>query len=246
VDAEQADNDLAVGRIIDYISHSNVWSTSAIFIEEDDAQYGVDHVDGHRSPGYVISPYVKQKVNPDGTGAGVTEDSTFYTQVNMTRTIEQILGLTPMNQFDLVASPMTTLFMNDPPAANFLAWSHLPNQVPLCYGVSGYTAPSNITPSLNTCSSASAAPAERHERHEKPEVKALRAGWIKMKAEVFAAKYHTPDSLDPDTVRHFDWYEATGFEVPFPGEKTVRPASDFTQPVKAKADVDDDDDGDDI
>ena len=101
-DAEQADNDLAVGRIIDYISHSHVWSTSAIFIEEDDAQNGVDHVDGHRSPGYIVSPYVVQN--------GPT-DHTYYTQVNMTRTIEQILGLPPMNQFDLVASPMRTDFV---------------------------------------------------------------------------------------------------------------------------------------
>ena len=54
-------------------------------------------------------------MNSDGTGSGVIEDSTFYTQVNMTRTIEQILGLTPMNQFDLVASPMSTLFINNPP-----------------------------------------------------------------------------------------------------------------------------------
>ena len=114
--AMQADNDLALGRFVDAISHSSIWSSSAIFIEEDDAQNGVDHVDGHRSPGYVVSPYVKQQVNSDGTGAGVTEDSTFYTQVNMTRTIEQILGLTPMNQFDLVASPMRTLFINNPPA----------------------------------------------------------------------------------------------------------------------------------
>ena len=91
-DAEQADNDLAVGRIIDYISNSNVWSSSAIFIEEDDAQNGVDHVDGHRSPGYIVSPYAVQ--------SGAT-DHTYYTQVNMTRTIEQILGLPPMNQFDL-------------------------------------------------------------------------------------------------------------------------------------------------
>ena len=59
-DAEQADNDLAIGRIIDYISHSNVWPSSAIFLEEDDAQNGVDHVDGHRSPGYIVSPYVVQ------------------------------------------------------------------------------------------------------------------------------------------------------------------------------------------
>jgi YVTN family beta-propeller protein len=232
--AEQADNDLAVGRIVDYISHSNVWSSSAIFIEEDDAQNGVDHVDGHRSPGYVVSPYVTQQVNADGTGAGVTEESTFYTQVNMTRTIEQILGLTPMNQNDLVASPMRTLFTNNPPKANFLPWSHVPNQTPLCYGVSGYVAPTNITPTLNTCSTATAA------LHDSPKVQALRAGWMKMKAQVFATRYHMPDSLDPDTVSHFDWYEATGFKVPFPGEKTVRPASDFKNVALTQAD----DDGD--
>ena len=63
--AEEADNDLAVGRIIDYISHSSVWPTSAIFIEEDDAQNGVDHVDGHRSPGYVVSPYAVQTNHAD-------------------------------------------------------------------------------------------------------------------------------------------------------------------------------------
>src|SRR5215831_21030925 len=126
--AEQADNDLAVGRIIDYISHSNVWSKSAIFIEEDDAQNGVDHVDGHRSPGYVISPYAVQN--------GST-DHTYYTQVNMTRTIEQILGLSPMNQFDLVASPMTTAFVQgQPPTSNFQPWTHVPNIVPLNQGVS--------------------------------------------------------------------------------------------------------------
>jgi YVTN family beta-propeller protein len=232
--AEEADNDLAVGRIVDYISHSNVWSTSAIFIEEDDAQNGVDHVDGHRSPGYVISPYVTQKVNSDGTGAGVTEESTFYTQVNLTRTIEQILGLKPMNQNDLVASPMKTLFVDNPPAQNFLPWTHVPNQTPLCYGVAGYSAPASITPSLNTCSSTTAA------LHDSPDVKALRAGWLKMKAQVFAVKYHIPDSLDPDTVSHFDWYEATGFKVPFPGEKKVRPASDFKLKVHAaSADLDD-------
>ena len=125
--AEQADNDLAVGRIIDYISHSPVWSTSAIFIEEDDAQNGVDHVDGHRSPGYIVSPYVKQ--------GGVT-DSTYYTQVNMTRTIEQILGLPPMNQFDLWASPMRTAFLvtGTPSSDNSLPWTHVPNIVPLYQG----------------------------------------------------------------------------------------------------------------
>jgi len=227
--AEEADNDLAVGRIVDYISHSNVWSSSAIFIEEDDAQNGVDHVDGHRSPGYVVSPYVPQQVNPDGTGAGATEEGTFYTQVNMTRTIEQILGVPPMNQNDLKASPMRTLFVDHPPKDNFLPWSHVANGVPLCYGVTNY-----LDPNGNPCPSAANAALQ-----DSPAVKALRAGWLKMKAEVFAAKYHTPDSLDPDTVSHYDWYDATGFKVPYPGEKTVRPASDFNRPAPAKADDDD-------
>ncbi len=227
--AEEADNDLAIGRIVDYISHSNVWSTSAIFIEEDDAQNGVDHVDGHRSPGYVVSPYVTQQVNPDGTGAGVTEEKTFYTQVNMTRTIEQILGLTPMNQNDLKASPMRTLFVDNPPANNFLPWTHVANGVPLCYGVSAY-----LDPNGNPCPTPASAALQ-----DSPAVKTLRAGWLNMKAEVFAAKYHTPDSLDPDTVSHYDWYDATGYKVPFPGEKTVRPASDFNRPAPAKADDDD-------
>ena len=230
--AMQADNDLALGRFVDAISHSSIWSSSAIFVEEDDAQTGVDHVDGHRSPGYVISPYVVQKVNADGTGAGVTEESTFYTQVNLTRTIEQILGLPPMNQNDLVASPMKTIFVDNPPAENFLPWTHVANGVPLCYGVAGYAAPANITPSLNTCASVVA-------RQESPAVRALRAGWQKKKAEIFAGRFHIPDSEDIDTVRHYDWYDATGYKVPFPGEKTVRPASAFSTKAPKTADLDD-------
>jgi YVTN family beta-propeller protein len=235
--AEQADNDLAIGRIVDSISHSSVWKDSAVFIEEDDAQDGVDHVDGHRSPGYVISPYVIQKVNADGTGASVNAESTFYTQVNLTRTIEQILGLKPMNQNDLVASPMTTLFVDNPPINNFLPWAHVPNEVPLCYGVSGYTPPTDIPAGFNTCTSGTAAL-----QKDSPSVKALRAGWVKMKTQVFTTRYHVPDSLDPDTVSHFDWYEATGFKVPYPGEKKVRPASDFIKKVALAKSTDDDGD----
>ena len=208
-DAEQADNDLAVGRIIDYISHSNVWSTSAIFIEEDDAQNGVDHVDGHRSPGYIVSPYVVQN--------GPT-DHTYYTQVNMTRTIEQILGLPPMNQFDLVASPMRTAFVKGtPPAANFNPWTHVPNQVPLDDGVTASAA--------NTNSSHA--------------VKALKAAWLQKKAQIFAGKLTKPDSEDPDTVNHLNWYLSTGFKRPYPGESTVRPPSDFNKAAPTTADLDD-------
>jgi YVTN family beta-propeller protein len=208
-DAEQADNDLAIGRIIDYISHSKVWSSSAIFISEDDAQNGVDHVDGHRSPGYVVSPYAVQNA---------PADHTYYTQVNMTRTIEQILGLPPMNQFDLVASPMRTAFVEGtPPAENFKPWAHVANQVPLDLGVT--TTASNAT--------------------DTPAVKVLRAAWIKKKNQVFAHKLTKPDAEDPDTVNHYNWYMSTGFKRPYPGEKTVRPPSDFHNPAPTTADLDD-------
>ena len=208
-DAEQADNDLAVGRIIDYISHSNVWSSSAIFIEEDDAQNGVDHVDGHRSPGYIVSPYAVQ---------GGPTDHTYYTQVNMTRTIEQILGLPPMNQFDLVASPMRTAFVKgDAPADNFKPWTHVANQVPLDEGVAASAAKPT----------------------DSAKVKALRSAWLKKKTQIFAGKLTRPDSEDPDTVNHFNWYMSTGFTRPYPGEKTVRPPSDFNNPAPAGEDSDD-------
>ena len=231
--AMQADNDLALGRYVDAISHSSIWSSSAIFVEEDDAQNGVDHVDGHRSPGYVISPYVYQEVNPDGSGAGVTEDSTFYTQVNMTRTIEQILGLKPMNQFDLVASPMRTLFVDNPPAHNFLPWPHVANAIALNTGVT-----QTPTQTIPACLASPAVKAQSIPK-ESPAVKALRAGWMKKKTEIFAGNQHTPDAEDVDTVNHLTWYEATGFTRPYPGEKTVRPASEFNKPAPTKADSDD-------
>jgi YVTN family beta-propeller protein len=241
VQAEQADNDLAIGRFIDAISHSSVWSSSAIFIEEDDAQDGVDHVDGHRSPGYVISPYVYQRVNRDGTGAGVLEDGTFYTQVNMTRTIEQILGLPPMNQFDLVASPMTTLFTDNPPPDYFKPWTHVANGIPLNQGVT-QTATQPIPAVKAQTIATQSTKVAQSTATESRTVKALRAAWLKEKAELFAGKYHIPDSEDPDIVSHYDWYEATGFKVPFPGEKKVRFPRDFKE-RKAVADKDKDDDG---
>jgi YVTN family beta-propeller protein len=230
--AMQADNDLALGRFVDAISHSPIWSSSAIFVTEDDAQTGVDHVDGHRSPGYVISPYVRQKVNADGSGAGVTEDSTFYTQVNMMRTIEQILGVTPMNQNDLKASPMRTAFVDDPPKENFLPWTHVPNGVPLTYGVKGYVAPANLTAKTPAVQPKTLVADSRA-------VKRLREGWLQKKAEIFAGKYHTPDAENPDIVRHYDWYEATNFKVPYPGEKRVLPASAFNGAAPTMADNDD-------
>jgi hypothetical protein len=116
--ATVADNDLALGRIVEAISRSRFWRESAIFVTEDDAQNGLDHVAGHRTVGLVISPWVRRKA----------VDSTFYTTINMYRTMEQILGLPPSNQFDLAAEPMFTVFTSQP---DFTPYAALPNQIPL-------------------------------------------------------------------------------------------------------------------
>jgi hypothetical protein len=116
--AQVADNDLALGRIVEAISTSPYWRDSAIFVVEDDAANGVDHVDGHRSPVFVISPYARRGY----------VDHTYYTQIDVVRTIEQILGLPPMNQADLVATPMRTAFTDVP---DFAPYKALPNGVRL-------------------------------------------------------------------------------------------------------------------
>jgi YVTN family beta-propeller protein len=95
-----ADNDLALGRLVDALSHSRFWATTAVFVVEDDAQDGPDHVDAHRTVAQVISPYTR-------TGR---VDSTFYSTVSMLRTMELIVGLPPLTQFDGAATPMTTAF----------------------------------------------------------------------------------------------------------------------------------------
>jgi YVTN family beta-propeller protein len=99
-----ADNDLALGRLVQAVSHSPFWGSTAIFVVEDDAQDGPDHVDAHRSLGLVISPYTQ-------TGA---VDSTFYSSVSVLRTIEAIFGVPPMSQFDAAAQPMSNAFTTSP------------------------------------------------------------------------------------------------------------------------------------
>ena len=116
--AAVADNDLALGRIVDAVSHSKFWPETAIFVCQDDPQAGVDHVDGHRSPAFVISPY---------TPRGVV-DSSNYTQVGMLKTIELLLGLPPLNQLDLAAEPMTGCFVDEP---NLAPYECRPNQIAL-------------------------------------------------------------------------------------------------------------------
>lgn len=95
-----ADNDLALGQLVEAITHSKFWPQTAIFVLEDDAQNGPDHVDAHRSPCLVISPYSR---------LGVV-DSNLYTTCSVLRTIELLLGLQPLNQYDAAAAPMYSLF----------------------------------------------------------------------------------------------------------------------------------------
>ncbi|GAA3753000.1 alkaline phosphatase family protein [Terriglobus aquaticus] len=123
----QADNDLALGRMVDAISHSKVWGSSAIFVEEDDSQGGTDHVDGHRQPVYVISPYTAAPAAP---GRGKTIHTT-YTAENINRTIENILGAKPLTQFDLVASPMFDAFQD---TADLTPYTVVPATIPLDQG----------------------------------------------------------------------------------------------------------------
>ena len=99
-----ADNDLALGQIVEAVSKSKFWTETCIFVVEDDPQNGFDHVDGHRTVALVISPYTKRKF----------VDHTNYNQTGMVKTIELILGLPPMNQLDLSATPMRNCFQAEP------------------------------------------------------------------------------------------------------------------------------------
>jgi len=116
--ASVADNDFALGQIVEAISHSRFWKETCILVTEDDPQAGLDHIDGHRTVGLVISPYTKR-------GEVI---STYYSQINMVRTIENILGLSPMNQLDLTAEPMSDCFTDKP---DFTPYNAVKNNIPL-------------------------------------------------------------------------------------------------------------------
>jgi hypothetical protein len=107
--AAVAGNDYGLGMIVDRLSHSKYWPQTAIFVIEDDAQDGPDHVDARRTVGLVISPYCYRGI----------VDSTFYTTSAMLRTIELLLGLQPMSQFDAAANPMYASFAEKPDPAPY-------------------------------------------------------------------------------------------------------------------------------
>ena len=99
-----ADNDLALGRVLEAVSKSKFWKETAVFVIEDDAQNGSDHVDAHRTVALVVSPYTKRK----------HVDSTMYSTASMLRSMELILGMPPMTQFDAAATPMYHSFTAEP------------------------------------------------------------------------------------------------------------------------------------
>jgi YVTN family beta-propeller protein len=207
--AQVADNDLAVGRIVDTISHSQFWSSSAIFILEDDPQAGVDHVDGHRSGLFVISPYASRGVI----------NSSYYTQINVVKTIEQMLGIPPMNQEDLVAEPMFNAFTDTP---DLTPYNTLPNEIPLTYGLTGSTG------STTTAATAAAG------KHTKPlsltasplaaavpaSIRSMYRRWVTWTRRQDFSK---PDQANPAQLNRVDWYSATGWTRPYPGDNKILP-----------------------
>ncbi|HEY4149662.1 MAG TPA: bifunctional YncE family protein/alkaline phosphatase family protein [Chitinophagaceae bacterium] len=114
--AHVADNDLAVGMFIEYLSKSPIWKESVVFIVEDDAQNGADHVDAHRSPAYIAGGFIKRGF----------VDHTMYSTSSMLRTMELILGIAPMSQYDAAAVPLWRSFSTTP---NLTSFQSVPSQV---------------------------------------------------------------------------------------------------------------------
>jgi DNA-binding beta-propeller fold protein YncE len=106
-----ADNDYALGMMVESVAKSRFWPSTAIFVLEDDAQNGADHVDSHRSPAFVISAWSRRHA----------VDSTMYNTTSMLRTIEFLLGLKPMTQFDAASRPMTAAFLKQPDPSGYTA-----------------------------------------------------------------------------------------------------------------------------
>ncbi|MFE2689474.1 bifunctional YncE family protein/alkaline phosphatase family protein [Streptomyces mirabilis] len=202
--AQVADNDLAVGRMVDEISHSKYWKDSAIFVVEDDSQAGLDHVDGHRAPIQIISPWAQH----------AAVDSHYYSQITMIRTIEQILGIHPMNQKDSAATPMRGAFTRHP---DFTPFTALPNRTSLTDGLKtppacGVDTPAPQDPGAAAVPSSKVPAAKR----------ALAATWEEWKThQRLTGPGAIPDFANPAQMNHFTWYQTHGWTKPYPGESKI-------------------------
>ncbi|MFC5907812.1 alkaline phosphatase family protein [Streptacidiphilus monticola] len=208
--AQVADNDLATGRIVDEISHSPYWKDSAIFVVEDDSQAGLDHVDGHRAPIQIISPWAQH---------GVVDDH-YYTQITMVRTIEQILGIHPMNQKDSAATPMASAFTDKPDYTPFTA---LPNRTSLTDGLStppscGVDTPAPQDPKAALVPATTTPPAAQ---------RGIAAQWAKWKTQQrLTGPNAVPDWANPAQMNHLTWYETHNWKTPYPGESKIYAPND--------------------
>jgi YVTN family beta-propeller protein len=201
--AQVADNDLALGQMVDEISHSKYWPQSAIFVVEDDSQAGTDHVDGHRAPIQVISPWAQHGI----------VDNTYYSQINMVRTVEQILGIHPMNDKDSAATPMYTAFTSKP---NYTPFNVVPNQTSLTAGLStlptcGANVPAGTTEAKIAASTA--VPATM-----KP-VAAQWAQWLTKQRTT--GPNAVPDYANPEQMNRYVWYQTSNWKKPYPGDSKI-------------------------
>ena len=208
-EAGVADNDLATGEIVDTISHSKYWKNSAIFVVEDDSQDGADHVDGHRAPVQIISPWSLHHA----------VDSTYYSQINMVRTIEQILGAQPLNEKLAAATPMYGAFTNRP---NYRPFNAVPNQIPLTEGIT--TPPACGLDTLGETGAARRALARSEARQTAVPAgeRANAAAW-----QAWLAGQHLtgngaiPDYANPEQMNRYTWYKAHEWTVPYPGDSKI-------------------------
>jgi YVTN family beta-propeller protein len=202
--AQVADNDLAVGKMVDTITHSKYWKDSAIFVVEDDSQAGLDHVDGHRAPIQIISPYARHGV----------VDNHYYSQITMIRTIEQILGIHPMNQKDSAASPMRAAFTQK---ANYTPFTALPNRTSLTLGLTTLPCCGADTPAPQD-PNAAAAPSAKVPAAEQ----AVAGKWDAWKAQQrLTGPDAKPDFANPAQMNHFTWYQSHDWAKPYPGENKI-------------------------
>ncbi|MCL2715546.1 MAG: hypothetical protein FWD68_13410 [Alphaproteobacteria bacterium] len=217
----QADNDLALGRVVEAISNSGIWGESAIFVEEDDTQDGVDHIDSHRMTAYVVSPWT---VAPQAVNQGKVIHTT-YTQENINRTIENILGIEPLTQFDLVASPMFDVFGQ---VADQTPFSHVNATVPLNQSGTGtYLGWSGLGASYGELN-----------------IGPVQRAWVDANDGMIKGAITRPDSVDVSFLNHSIWYSATGWTRPYPGEKEVLMPAQFVRAAAQKPPTDRDGDDD--
>ncbi|MEU1529914.1 bifunctional YncE family protein/alkaline phosphatase family protein [Streptomyces fagopyri] len=203
--AQVADNDLAVGRMVDEITHSKYWKDSAIFVVEDDSQAGLDHVDGHRAPVQVISPYAQHG----------TVDDHYYSQITMVRTIEQILGIHPMNQLDSAATPMYGAFTRKADNTPFTA---VPNRTSLTLGVNPQPSCGSDTPAAQDPKRA-AAPTSVSVPAGEAEVAAQWKTWASHQR--LTGPNAVPDYANPTQMNRYTWYQTHNWTKPYPGDKKI-------------------------